>query len=197
MRRRARVCCVGTLIIVIFGLALDSARAAPTALYSWFARATAWNVPGTEQKIAAPDFLRSLCEFKYDRRTLPSISAFWSLLKYDRKHQIGLAAEHNDGHGCAVFKAPTPPATAPDADLSQAGTTRGLGIGSTYAQVLAAYGPPAKRGQHFVTSYSASVPGVTVSLPRRTVALPQRISLVIDNGRVSSIVIYVDEGGLY
>lgn len=197
MRLRLRVRGLGALIIVLFSVVLGPAQAAPTALYSWFARATAWDAPGTSQKIAAPDSFGSPCAFKYDRGTSPSISPFWSLLKYDRKHQIGLATEHNDGHGCAVFNAPTPPATVPDADLSQARTSRGLRIGSTYAQVLAAYGPAAKRGQHFVTSYSAGIRGVTVALPHQTIELPQRITLVIDNGRVSSIVIYVDESGLY
>lgn len=208
MRRRTAVRSVGTLVMVMFCLVLGSARAAPPDLYAWFVRATAWQAPGTEQKIAAPDFLggervfndfrlQSLCSFKFDTPALPSMSPFWHLLKYDRKHHLGLAAEHDDGHGCALFKAPTPAVTVPDADLSQASTGRGLRIGSTYAQVLATYGSPAKRGRHFVTSYSAGVPGVTVSRPRRTIQLPQLITLVIDNGRVSSILIYVNEGGLY
>jgi hypothetical protein len=118
-------------------------------------------------------------------------------MAYDRKHHIGLAAPHDDADGCALFKAPTPAGAVPDADLSQSSTGRGLRIGSAYAQVLSIYGPPVKHGRHFVTSYSATVPGMTRDLPHKPVQLPERITLVIDNDRVSSILIYVNESGLY
>jgi hypothetical protein len=162
---------------------------------------------GTSKEIAMPDFLggkrqigdlsvQSLCAFKYDYKNLPMMYGNWSLLKYDRKHHIGLAAGHDDSDTCALFKAERPAVPVPDADLSQSSTGRGLRIGSAYARVLSIYGPPVKRGRHFVTSYSATVPGVSVTVPRRTVELPERITLVIDDGRVSSILIYINESGL-
>jgi hypothetical protein len=185
-----------SLIIALFAIAVDSAQAKPADMAQWFLTATAWDAPGTSKQIAAPDFLggklqfnglalQALCPDYQGPWLLPN----WKLLKYDRKNHIGLAADHNDGHGCALFKAPTPAVTVPDADLSQSSTGRGLRIGSTYAQVLSIYGPPVKHGRHFVTSYTAFVPDVPFQ--HTLVNDPERISIVIDDDRVSSIAIHI------
>ena len=194
-------------IIAMFVSALSSTQAKPADLSQWFLDATAWDAPGTSAAIATPDFLggkrqigdhavQSLCNVDYGAG-LPSIYALWSLLAYDRKHHIGLAAPHDDADGCALFQAHTPAGAVADADLSQAGTGRGLRIGSSYAQVLSIYGPPVKHGRHFVTSYTATVPGKTRYLPYKPVKLPERITIVVDNDHVSSILIFINEAGLY
>lgn len=197
------------LIVALFVLAFNSAQAAQADLSQWFLRATAFDAPGTHKPIATPDFLggkrqgdlqdvQSLCAFKWNFKSWPLTYDGWLLLKYDRKHHIGLAAPHDDANGCALFKAPAPAGTVPDADLSQSSTGRGLRIGSTYAQVLSIYGPPVKHGRHFVTSYSATVQAVAEARQQhKQVELPERITLVIDNERVSSILIYIEESALY
>jgi hypothetical protein len=83
-------------------------------------------------------------------------------------------------------------------DLSAYGTKRGLRIGSTYADVLALCG--GKRHAHrgpFVVGYAATVPERTVALPHRVVALPQRIVIVLDDDRVTSITIEIEESALF
>jgi hypothetical protein len=191
-----------TLIIALLATALNRAQAAPVDLAQWFLTATAWDASvaaeaagGMFKEIAAPDFLGGKMQFAgLSLQTLcadyqgPFLTPNWKLLKYDRKHHIGLAADHNDGHGCALFKAPTPALTVPDADLSQSGTGRGLRLGSTYAQVLTIYGPPVKHGRHFVALYSALVPDVSL---HKRINDSEHITLVIDNDRVSSILIYI------
>lgn len=198
---------ISALIVATFVVAPKSVQAIPPDLTQWFLGATALNAPGTSKAIAAPDFLggklrigglstQSLCHLNYGRG-MRFIYANWSLLAYDRKRHIGLAAPHDDVDACAIFNAPTPAGTVGDADLSRSSTGRGLRIGSTYAQVLSTYGPPVKHGRHFVTSYSAAVPATTRYLPYKPVTLPERITLVIDNDRVSSMLIYINESGLY
>jgi hypothetical protein len=165
----------------------------------WFLSATAFNAPGASQQISKPDFLGSSdwksCAGDRFEATAPSFYAVWSLLKYDAKHHIGLARGVTDQCSLALFKAPPPSVTAANADLSQYSTVHGLRIGSPYSQVLALYGPPIKEGQRFVTSYSASVPAVAFN--HKHVDLDERITLVIVDGYVSSISIYVDEAGLF
>lgn len=187
----------------LFGLALAAAGAATPNLDAWFLRATAFDAPGTMAKITAPDYIGgkdSRGEQSCYLPVAPTKSVWflhnWFLRYYDRKHHIALAAPHDDVDGCAIFEAPTPPSPVQDGDLSSVRTARGLHIGSTYAQVLAVYGPPAKPGRHVVTSYSAKVPAVTVTSAHRNVLLPERITLVIDDGRVTSILISIDEAGL-
>jgi len=192
------------LIIALFGIAFNSAQAKPVNLDQWFLKATSYDKPGTTIDLAAPDFLlgKSLdttCPSKFDSN-LPRFYTFWQLLKYDRKHHIALARGSTDQESCALFVASAPAVSAPDADLSQACTGRGVCIGSTYAHVLSVYGPSeksGKRGKHFVTSYSAMVAARAITLNHPQVQLPERITLVIDNERVSSIAIYIDEGGLF
>jgi hypothetical protein len=116
----------------------------------------------------------------------------YQLVKYDPKHHIGLATTpHTDECSAALFEAPTPAMTVPNADLSRYATGRGLHIGSAYEDVLSVYGPPVKHGRHFVTSYSAQVVQHSFTHPRKQIMDPEQITLVIDNGRVSSILISI------
>ena len=184
--------------LVLFAAA---AFAAPSGLDQWFSRATSFDKPGPIQHIATPDYMcgktfATMCTGGF-RDEVPPMLSFWQLLKYDRAHQIGLAMSNTDQRGFSLFKAPAPiGVSAPDADLSQLGTGRGLRIGSPYSQVLALYGPPVKHGQHFTTSYSADDEVYYKGKPQYFQGKLERqselIVLVIDNGRVSSITINVE-----
>lgn len=166
----------------------------------WFLSATSFNAPGPAARMARPDFLGSSdwrsCAGGHFESPPASFYGVWSLLKYDRKHHIALARGVTDQCSLALFQAPPPPGiTAPDADLSHYGTVRGLRIGSPYAKVVALYGPPVKHGARFVTSYSAPVPAIAMN--RKRVTLDERITLVVRNGYVSSISVYIEEAGLF
>jgi hypothetical protein len=196
----------GILVVSTFGLALGSAQAKTVDMLDWFLHATAFTTKVMPKAIAAPDFLggkttgvalrgQALCKFKFDwSATRPA--GGWLLVRYDRRHHIGLAILHDDSDGCALFKASAPALSVPDADLSQSSTSRGLQIGSPYSQVLSIYGPPAKRGRHFVATYAAMVPVREIYKTARhpDAKLPERITLVIDDGYVSSILIDISEG---
>jgi hypothetical protein len=128
----------------------------------------------------------------------PILAGIWQLEKYDRAHQLAMAAASTDQCSVALFAAPPPAVRVPAGDLTQLRTGRGLHIGSTYAQVLAAYGGrPVKHGTRFVAAYDAFVPAETESLPRKLVQLPEYVTLVLVNERVASITISVDLGSLY
>lgn len=168
-------------------------------LDSWFLQATSFNNPGTAKRMSKPDFLGSAdwrgCGGDRFSENAPNFYAVWSLLKYDRMHHIAYARGMTDQCSLAIFTAAPPPiGTIADADLSSYGTVRGLRIGSPYSQVLALYGPPVKHGSRFVTSYSALVPAIAVNGKR--VDLDERITVVVQNGLVSSIAIYIEESGL-
>jgi hypothetical protein len=189
-------------MLVLAAAAVSVPRAASAGSASrdrWFLSATSFNTPGTAHQISKPDFLgsadwKSCAGDRFDAFP-PSFYGVWSLLKYDRKHHIALARGVTDQCSLALFKAPPPDIKAPDADLSQYSTVRGLRIGSPYSQVLALYGPPVKHGARFVTSYSASVPAIAMN--HQHVDLDERITLVVTNGYVSSIGVYIDEAGLF
>jgi hypothetical protein len=182
-----------TLIVAALGISVAAALARPSSLDQWFSRATAVDTPGTVRHIATPDFMcgktfKTMCKSHLDGSA--QMLTFWGLLKYDREHHVGLARSSTDQVGFALFKAPPPPGVSvSDADLSQYGTGRGLRIGSTYAQVLALYGPPVKHGQHFVTSYGANDTTYFQGKPEEQ---PEVITLVIDDGHVSSITINIE-----
>lgn len=189
---------VRVLTIAIFGVALGAARAATVDLSQWFLSATAYRDPGPSVKIATPDFMLGKSMYNPTQRSCidiagpePIIFQTWQLLAYDRKHHIGFAILQTDAKARALFTASPPAVSVPDRDLSQCSTGRGLRIGSTYAQVLALYGPPAKHGRHFVTSYSALVPDAPKYGSHERTLDPEDITLVIDNGRVSSILIFI------
>ncbi len=184
------------VVLVVFACSLwvTAAQASTTSLDQWFSAATSIDHPGTIQHIAKTDFMcgktfETMCKDNtndFDAQAL----TFWTVLKYDRAHQIGLARSSTDQVGFALFKASPPPGvTVPNADLSRYGTGRGLHIGSTYSQVLALYGPPVKHGRHFVTSYGADD---TVYFQGKPEKQPEVITLVVDDGRVSSIAINIE-----
>jgi hypothetical protein len=191
-------------VVAVFAIALESAQAASADLTQWFLHATAYQTSATG-RMTRPDFLpgNSLesmsCVGWHGTGKRPVIlNGIWELAKYDRRHHIALAAATTDQCSVALFEAPTPAVNAPDADLSQYSTGRGLRIGSTYKNVLSIYGgPPAKHSGHFVAEYGALVPAVTESLPHKRVQLDESITIVIDNDRVSAITISVDEGALF
>jgi hypothetical protein len=167
---------------------------------SWFLSATMFRDPGTLQRVAKPDFFGSAdwqrCAGGRVKANSPVFfDGLWSLLSYDAKHHIALARATTDQCSIALFKAPPPPKRAADADLTDFGTASGLRIGSSYAKVLAIYGPPVKRGQRFVTSYSGSIHAIAFN--QKHVELPERITLVIVDERVASISIDIDESGLF
>jgi hypothetical protein len=201
MRRRLQYTfAVGLAVALgVFGAAAASTQIPD----SWFLNATSFDAPGTSQPISKPDFLGSanwgsntclVDRFPPDKYE-PNFHAVWAVLEYDTKHHIALARGWGDECSLAVFKAPQPSIKVADADLSQFHTARGLHVGSPYSQVLAVYGPPVKHGQRFVTSYSALVPAIAVN--KKPVKLDQRITLVIVDGYVSSISVYIAQSGLF
>lgn len=193
--------------LILFALAVALAAAgvpaavpaAGATLDSWFLNATSFNAPGASHRTSKPDFLGSSdwksCAGGHFEANVPNFYGVWTLLKYDPAHHIALARGVTDQCSLALFKAPPPGVKVADADLSHYGTVRGLRIGSPYSKVLALYGPPVKRGRRFVTSYSASVPAIAMN--HQHVDLDQRITLVITNGSISSISMYIDEAGLF
>jgi hypothetical protein len=193
-----------TLAATMLGVLVAAAAAASNTLDQWFSKATGLtDTPGkvTVQHIATPDYMcgktfETMCKDPNGGSNVTMLS-FWNLHYYDRTHHIGLARSSTDQLGWALFTAPPPPgASVPDKDLSQFGTGRGLHIGSTYSQVLALYGPPIMHGQHFVTSYSADDTVYYKGKPQYWQGKLERqsetITLVIDDGRVSSIAINVE-----
>lgn len=187
--------------IVLVALTLTRAQATSLTLDRWFLDATRFYQTVNGAAIAKPDFLggtsmRDQCKWLNGNVT-QLLHGIWQLQKYDRAHRIGLAVATTDQCTAAIFRAapPPPPATAPDADLSNYGTGRGLRIGSPYSQVLRLYGPPEKHGQHFVIAYTANVPDVAMN--GKPVKLPEVIKVVVDNGSVSAITVYIDAAGLY
>ena len=192
-------CFVTCCVVVLFG-ASGGLSENNSVADSWFLKATSFNAPGTSQPISKPDFLgssnwKSCARDRWPIAEYPSFYGVWSLLAYDTKHDIALARGFTDQCSLAVFKAPRPSVKVADVNLSQYSTVRGLHIGSPYSQVLAAYGPPQKHGARFVTSYSALVPATAVN--KEPVKLDQRITLVIVDGYVSSISVYINAAALF
>jgi hypothetical protein len=186
------------VFLVAVGLVSTTAFADNPNLDRWFLSATSFNTPGAAQPMPKPDFLGSSdwrsCGGDHFEVTQPSFYYVWTLLKYDATHHIAFARGLTDQCSLALFKASPPSVKAANADLSEYGTVRGLRIGSPYSKVLALYGPPVKHGRRFVTSYSASFPAIAVNHKR--VKLGERITLVIEDGYVSSISVYIDESPL-
>ncbi|HXW77377.1 MAG TPA: hypothetical protein VEJ20_08215 [Candidatus Eremiobacteraceae bacterium] len=192
MRRTIAV----VFFLVVAGMYVGSARADSSALDNWFLRATEYDANGTAHAMARPDFICGKafdsmgCHFKRAARPIVFYGV-WELRYYDQTHHIGFAQATTDQESYALFQAPPPPVSVPNADLSQVSTGRGLRIGSPYAQVLHTYGPPALHGQRFATLYAATFPSTDPLTGRRDM-LNEIVTLVIDNGRVSSISISID-----
>ncbi|GEM_PF-2735499 len=189
---------IGTSLTLMALAAVQNFGSAHSDLDQWFLQATSFNKPGTAKHISKPDFLGSTdwrtCARDRFSEDGASFYGVWSLLEYDRKHHIAFARGMTDQCSLAVFQAPPPSQKVAAADLSHFGTVRGLRIGSPYSQVLALYGPPVKSGKRFITSYAASIPAIAVG--GEHVDLDQRITLVIQDGLVSSIAVYIAESGL-
>jgi len=183
----------------LFGIALTSAHASTSSLDQWFESATQFDTNGTGAAIAKPDFLgtsmRTNCHWDTTVKLPPLHGGLWQLQKYDRTHHIALAVATTDQCTGALFRASTPPVTVPDADLSNYATARGLKIGSPYSKVHSTYGGPAMTGRNFVARYTANVPDTTAA--GKPAKDPQVITIVVDDGHVSAITIYIDLGGLY
>jgi hypothetical protein len=189
---RAAPATVGIIISMALGAGVASSAPTPSPITVWFEQATMHTAAGKPQPIAKPDFLcgttfKTMCKTDWSG-PLPDIDDpnLYNLASYDRKHHLAFAFATTDQRSEALFAAPPPPVAVPDADLSGYATGRGIRVGSPYSQVLAVYGPPVKHGDRFVTSYSAN--DIT-TFEGHAEQQPERITLVIDHGRVSSIVI--------
>ncbi|HKU82055.1 MAG TPA: hypothetical protein VJP76_07780 [Candidatus Tumulicola sp.] len=190
------------LLCMVFAIACTASQAAAASpdLDHWFLNATAIlrnNAVATQT--SKPDYLGGTTQAAmHCGAEGRNIAGVWELLKYDRRHNIGLAVASTDSCNAALFEAPPPPGiSVPDADLTGYRTGRGVHLGMPYDQVRAIYGGKPQHGNHFVVAYTADVPGTTIALPHRSVKLPQTITLVFDGGRVSSIAIQIEEGGLF
>jgi len=192
-------------LLLSLGLAaaVASYSTLPNTSGAWFRQATAIYQDVQPVKMAAPDYLPgtsvlSVCH-AYDGGGPFIADSTWELVAYDRPHGLFLAAVHNDECGLALFKASpafTVPRSVHQTDLTGYRSARGLQIGSTYSEVLRRYGGPVKHGAHFVVRYSAVVPARlnrAVSILDR--ATDEHVTLVIDGGRVSSIVVQITENG--
>jgi hypothetical protein len=195
---RYRLIC--SLTLALWGTAFATPFAAQPDLTAWFVRATGYHAATVSRALRTPDFLpgTSLKTMACGATGLPILNGIWVLAKYDRRHNIVLAAASTDQCSVAVFATSPPSVHLPNADLSAYRTGRGLHIGSRYADVLRIYGAPVARySRHFIATYNATIPATTDTLPRRRVLLPELITLVITNGRVASMTLSVDMGGLY
>ncbi len=183
------------LAVIACAVSSQGAAGASDALTAWFIRATAYNTESTTIKMLKPELLpgkpQSMrCRYEEGR---PGLAGVWQLLMYDRTHNIAFATATTDQCSIALFRAPAPSVTVPNADLSGYSTRLGLHIGSSYETVRSIYGGgPKKTASHFVVEYSSTVPGETVGSPKKKVSLPQTVTIVVDGQRVSAISIYTD-----
>lgn len=130
------------------------------------------------------------CHLTWLKNEAPNFYGVWELLIYDRKHQIALAHATTDQESFALFRAPAPAVSVPNADLSEWTTARGLQIGSPYSKVLSLYGGTQKHGQRFVGVYTASFPTVD-EFTKRHETLDETVTLVVTDDRVTSISINI------
>ena len=137
-----------------------------------------WDASGSGTNLNKPDFLAgiSMQSMHCGGRGVAIENGIWSLR-------------------VSVFKATPPGVSVPDADLSRYGTGRGIHIGSSYSDVLSAYGGARKHGRHFVAFYTANVPDRTFS--GKKVTDSEEISFVIQDERVSAITVSVDLSGQF
>lgn len=192
------------LLAVGASLALLAAAPSTTAeLTAWFLHATSYDSAPSYVRTTKADYIGgnslSMMPCKAWDKPQPVFNNFWQLWRYDRKHGIALAAGTTDQCSAAIFTAPMPSSVSvPDVDLSHYGTGRGLHIGSTYGDVLSTYGgAPVKHAGRFVLGYAATAYGHAVTTGHPLVKLPERITIVVQNDRVTAISIYIDAAALY
>lgn len=178
------------------------AQSAPD-LTPWFLHATSYNLSSKATPMKQPDFIGGKTFSAADcpqakNDNAPQFNGVWQLVKYDRPHNIAYATATTDQCSASIFVAPPMHFSVPNADLSQYGTGRGLRIGSSYQDVLRIYGggPPARAGR-FVAAYTATAYGHAVKIGHPLEPLPEQITIVVNNGRVSAISIYIDAAALY
>lgn len=192
-------------VVPMLSIAVTAGAATPD-LTSWFLKATAFNTAPAYVPMAKPDFLgastwnKMPCPSWNGKGPEPRMFAnFWEMVKYDPVHHIALAGATTDQCSSALFVASKPPFAVPSADLSQYGTARHLRIGSTLAQVLAAYGKTTTTAcaRRCVLGYTATAYGHAVTTGHPLVPLPDRITVVVESGHVSAISINVQLGALF
>lgn len=189
---RFTITCFSTL--AAFLVAFGTAGAAPN-LAHWFFNATAAESSGPAIGTIAPDYLGgSSMHAMHCGANGVSLGGIWQLIKYDRTHHIGLAAASTDQCSVAVFAASPPSVNVPDANLSSYGTGRGIHVGSSYKEVIAAYGgSPSKDGSHLVLRYTSSIPSKTVT--NKPVNDDEVLTIVINDDRVTAITDSIDLSG--
>jgi len=178
----------------VLASALSSA-AASSGLGPWFAHATSYGTSGlTATKLAKPDFFaatngKAICHGSM-------LPASKHVENYDTQRRLGLAVATTDQCSMAVFEAPPPGVSVADADLSSYKTQRGLHVGSSASSVAAAYGgSPPKGGRHTV-AYTADFPEKSPAT-NKMVQLSEDITLVLDGGRVTSVMVAIDESAFF
>ena len=166
-------------------------------LSQWFFTATAAQGSGAAIGKIKPDFLGgSTRHAMHCGASGIGIGGVWQLIQYDRTHHIGLAAAGTDQCSVSVFEAPPPGVNVPDADLSHYATGRGIRIGSTAKDVVAAYGGAVpKQGSHAVMRYTASIPDTTVT--QKPTTDDEVLTIVVSGDRVTAITAYIDLSGLF
>ena len=190
------------LSALAFSAAQRSSAAASPTVGEWLYAATGLSRQSVSgSAISRPDYLAGktkaqMCGVLSRFGRASANAGTWSVLAYDPVHHLGLAASSTDACNVALFSASPPPKAVRAADLSTYQTTQGIRIGSSYAQVLSTYGGKAKRGSHFVTAFSAPVPGERSYDGKRFVKLSEDILIKVDNSRVSSIAVLIDMGDL-
>jgi hypothetical protein len=193
-----RPCARAVLAVATLAATLGSTVTAGHDLSAWFFGATAAESSGTASATIEPDFLpgKSMSSMHCGGTGVAIGGGIWQLVKFDQTHGIGLAVASTDQCSVSLFKASPPGVTVPDADLSALSTGRGLHVGSTYADVLAAYGGKRMtQSGRFVVTYASSVAGTGIAHPNKKIDNPETITLVIDNDRVSAITVSVDLSG--
>jgi hypothetical protein len=183
-------------MVAAFAFGGYRADGATSDLTAWFLRATAYNTQTHTVTMTKPEILPgkpAAMRCRYQEH-LPDFNGVWQLLSYDRVHHIAFAAATTDQCSVALFRAPAPAISVPDADLSVYSTRLGVRIGSSYDSVRALYGGgPRNSASHFVVAYAANQPGETVT--HKKITLPQVVTIVVDAQRVSSVSIYTDLSG--
>lgn len=198
-------------VFVIASVLLLAASPPAFDLSSWFNQATAYHTTTAFVPMAKPDYMGADSYAKMGckvDRSQPLFNNFWQVRRIDSAHHIALAYMTGDSCGAALFVVPKLPPRGsdygdigvhvPDVDLSNFSTGRGLHIGSTYADVLAAYGgKKVQHGARFVIAYSATAHAHSpYQKGHPVVELPEQITIVIQNGRVSAIRFRIDEAAL-